>query len=77
MIKNRIFAPLAAAALLVAGAAPAFAKSQDSQGNGSVASAEDKGARKICKRLQNSGTRLRNDRICLTATEWRKVEAQN
>jgi hypothetical protein len=73
MIKTKIFAAFAAAAILGAGTAPAFAKSQDSQGNGSAAS-EDKGARKICKRFENSASRMRAERLCLTRAEWKKFD---
>jgi predicted transglutaminase-like cysteine proteinase len=76
MTKTRIFAPIAAAALLAASGAPAFAKSQDSQGSGSVVSVEEKGERKICKRFQNSASRTRSERVCLTKTQWKKFQEQ-
>jgi hypothetical protein len=78
MIKTRILKAFAAAALIGAGSAPAFAKTQDSQGNGSAgASASDRGERKICKRFDNSASRLRSERLCLTKAEWKKFDDQN
>ena len=74
MIKTRIFTALAAAAIAAAGSAPAFAKSQDSQGNGSVATASDKGERKICKRFDNSASRMRSEKLCLTKAQWKKFD---
>ncbi len=77
MIKTRIFTAIAAAALVGAGSAPAFAKSQDNQTNGSVAAASDKGERKICKRFDNTASRLRSEKVCLTKSDWKKFDAQN
>ena len=78
MTKSRIFTAFAAAAILSAGAAPAFAKSQDSQGNGPAgASAGDKGERKVCKRFDNTTSRMRGERVCLTKSQWKKFETQN
>ena len=76
MTKTRFFAPLAAAALLAAGSAPAFAKSEGSQNSsGSAAASAEAGERKICKRFDNSASRLRSERLCLTKAEWKKFEA--
>lgn len=78
MTKSRIFTAFAAAAILTAGTAPAFAKSQDSQGNGSAgASAAEKGDRKICKRFDNSASRMRSEKLCLTKSQWKKFGDQN
>ncbi len=77
MIKTRIFTAIAAAALVGAGTAPAFAKSQDNQTNGSIAAASDRGERKICKRFENSASRMRSEKLCLTKDEWKKFDAQN
>jgi hypothetical protein len=72
MTKTRFFAPLAAVALLAAGAAPAFAKSQDNGGNGgSAAAAAEKGERKICKRYPHSASRLRSENLCYTKAQWK------
>jgi hypothetical protein len=77
MIKTRIFTAFAAAALVAAGSAPAFAKSQDNQTNGSVAGASEKGERKICKRFDHSASRLLSERVCFTKSDWKKFDAQN
>lgn len=39
------------------------------------ASTAASGERKICKRLQMTGTRMKNDRVCLTKAEWKEVDA--
>jgi hypothetical protein len=75
MSKTRIFTAFAAVALSAAGSAPAFAKTQDNQGNGSAgagASAEDRGERKLCKRFENTASRMRSEKVCLTKSEWKK-----
>jgi hypothetical protein len=72
MIKTRIVTAFAAVALLSAGAAPAFAKTQDSQSmasGGASASSE----RKVCKHFHNTVTRLGRERVCLSKAEWKKV----
>ena len=76
MTKTRFFAPLAAAALLAAGAAPAFAKSQDSQSSSvvSASASAGKSERTTCRRYQNSESRLKSERLCLTKTQWKKFE---
>jgi hypothetical protein len=75
MTKTRLFTAFAAAASIAASSAPAFAKAQDSQGNGSPgASARETGERKICKRFENSSSRLLSERLCLTRTEWKKFD---
>jgi predicted transglutaminase-like cysteine proteinase len=67
------------AAALALSATPAFAAKTSAKdqtvAQESGASAEA-GEKKICKRLENSGTRMKNDRVCLTKAEWRKVEDQ-
>jgi len=60
---------------LALSAAPAFAakaaKDQSvAEESASAATAE----RKVCKRLENTGTRMKNDRVCLTKEEWRKLD---
>jgi invasion protein IalB len=71
MTKTSLFAPLAALSLLAAGTAPAFAKAQDDQ----PAAASAKSERKICKNIARSESRM-TERVCLTKTEWRKLEDQ-
>jgi hypothetical protein len=72
MIKRQILNTFAAAALLTAGAAPAFARTQDSQGSASdgASAASEK---KVCKHFHNTVTRLGRERVCLTRAEWQKV----
>lgn len=65
------------AAALILSAAPAFAaktsaKDQTIAEEAGVTTAAAE--RKICKRLENSGTRMKNDRVCLTKEEWRKLD---
>ena len=74
MIRNTIFASLAAFAIAAAPAAakdqsqpaPASAESND-QASGDKADSE----RKICKRYQRTGTRMKSDKLCLTAEGWK------
>jgi hypothetical protein len=77
MTKTRLFTAFAAAASIAASSAPAFAKAQDSQGNGSVgASSRETGQRKICKRYENSTSRLLSERLCLTMPQWKKFDQE-
>ena len=60
------------AALLLA--APVAAQSTTQVGAASTTAARAKPAeKKICKRLETSGTRMA-ERVCLTKEEWKKVE---
>ena len=64
-------------AALALSATPAFAaktNAKDQTVAQELGSSADTAERKICKRLENSGTRMKNDRICLTKAEWRKVD---
>jgi predicted transglutaminase-like cysteine proteinase len=74
MTANRFITAFAAAALLATGAAPAFAKAQDSQGNGSSAAAQS-GERKTCKVFEMTGSRTRAERVCLTKSQWKEFDA--
>jgi hypothetical protein len=77
-----------AAAVLVAGtiglaATPAEAR-QNARLQASTSLAGDTGAgtggleqkaeKKICRRIEHTGSRLAKHRVCLTAKEWRKVD---
>jgi hypothetical protein len=77
MIKTRIFAAAAAAALIGAGSAPAFAKTQDSQSVTSAGASSSKGERKICKRFANTASRTQSEKLCLTKADWKKFDSQN
>ena len=63
-------------ALLVAAPASAQGNSQAATAAASAAAQGTKGAKgekKICKRLETSGTRMA-ERVCMTKDEWKKVE---
>ena len=62
MTRTRYFAPLAALSLLAASAAPALAKAQDGEGNGSVA-ASSKSEKKICKTFDNTASRMKREKL--------------
>ena len=65
------------AAVLIWSAAPAIAmktaKEQPvaDESGGATATSE----RKICRQLQHTGTRLKNERVCLPKADWKKVDA--
>ena len=75
MNPHRIFAPLAALSLLAAAASPALAKAQEGDGNASVASASSKGEKKICKTFENTASRMKREKLCLTRAQWKKFDA--
>lgn len=58
------------AALVVA--VPATAKSQSDSDQSTASQSAEK---KVCKKLKVTGSRM-GDRVCMTATEWKKVEDQ-
>ena len=74
MTRNRYLAPLAALTLLATSAAPALAKAQDGEGNGSVAAKSEK---KICKTFENTASRMKREKLCLTKAQWKKFDADN
>lgn len=69
MTKTSFLAPLAALSLLAAGAAPAFAKAQDEQ---AAATAGSAGEKKTCKTFQNTASRMKAQKLCLTKAQWKK-----
>ena len=70
-------AGLAAALALTATPALAAKTSAKDQAIGQEAGGSaESSERKICKRLENTGTRMKNDRVCLTKSDWRKLEDQ-
>ena len=77
MIKSRIFTAFAAAALIGAGSAPAFAKAQDSQSVNSAGASSDKSERKTCKRFDHSASRLLSEKVCFTKSDWKKFNSLN
>ena len=52
--------------------APAAAKTEASAP--SQAAPEVKEEKKICKSIEDTGSRLGNKKICMTAKQWRKSE---
>jgi hypothetical protein len=64
----------AALAALALTASPAFGKSQsepDAPGGG-----KDKGERRICKTFENTASRMKREKVCLTRQQWKKFEAE-
>lgn len=74
-MKTQILSIVAAAALLGAGSAAAATKTGQSE-EVKALQAAGSGEKKVCKRLQVSGTRLA-ERTCLTKDEWKKLENMN
>lgn len=78
MIKT-IFTSAAAAALLAA--SPAFAKAAPGEQASDTASTsasdagKDKAERKTCRTFQNTVSRVKSEKLCLTREGWRKFEA--
>ncbi|HYE29598.1 MAG TPA: hypothetical protein VEA61_15370 [Allosphingosinicella sp.] len=67
------------AALALAAAVPAFAaKSQNDQraaaSGGAGAKAKDE--RKTCRFYDNTASRMKRERLCLTREQWKKFEAE-
>jgi hypothetical protein len=64
------------AALLIA--APVAAQSTSQAGTASATAAEAakpaEAEKKVCKRIEVSGSRMAKDRVCMTKEEWKKVE---
>jgi hypothetical protein len=75
-----IFASTAALAL-IAGAPAYAAKSQSERAlaaadGGVGAAAQAKEERKTCRTFDNTATRMKRERLCLTREQWRKFEEQ-
>ena len=74
MRMNQIFASAAALALIAG--TPAFAaKGQNEQAAGG-SGAKTKSERKICRTFENSASRMKQEKLCLTRAEWKKFEEQ-
>lgn len=73
-MRSITFTGLAAALALSTAPAAAAKTSAKDQTLVQESAAAAAGDRKICRRLQNTGTRLRSDRVCLTKAEWKKIE---
>ena len=70
MIK-RLF--VAAAALAVVAAGPAAARTKSDQNSGSAAA--QKQDRKSCRTFQNTASRMKVQRLCLTKEQWKKFDS--
>ena len=67
------------AAAIALTATPAFAAKTSAKDQAiaqEAGSSTESSERKICKRLENTGTRMKHDRVCLTKADWRKLEDQ-
>ncbi len=64
------------AAMLIA--APVAAQGTSQAGTASAAAAQAAkptvAEKKVCKRIEVSGSRMAKDRVCMTKDEWKKVE---
>ncbi len=63
------------ATLLTAAAMPAAAQVSPAAGSPSPAKADP--AKKICERVEETGTRLGSRRVCMTAEEWQARRASD
>ena len=65
----------ATAALGLAAGAPALAaKGQGGQAAGG-SGAKEKRERKVCRSFDNSASRMKGEKLCLTRAQWKKYEA--
>lgn len=74
-MKTQFLSIVATAALLGAGTASAAVKTGQSE-EVKALQAAGAGEKKVCKRLQVSGTRLA-ERTCLTKEDWKKLDNMN
>ena len=66
----------AATALAVMAAGPAAARTQNADGNSAAAAGQKRQDRKICRTFENSASRMKAQRVCLTKEQWKKFEAE-
>jgi hypothetical protein len=69
------------AALVLVADAPAHAARSQSEpsaesGDGGSSRATAKDERKTCRTFDNTATRMKRERLCLTREQWKKFEAQ-
>ena len=74
MNRTAIFAPLAALSM-IAIAAPASAAAAKGQDASATTASEGKAEKKICRRFDNTTSRMKSTRLCLNKAEWKKFEA--
>ena len=72
MRMSRIVTAAAAAAIALL-ATPAFAKSQN-EGDAAATGTKAKSDRKICRTFDNTASRLKREKVCLTREQWRKFD---
>jgi hypothetical protein len=71
MKRDVLIASLAAFSM-IALATPAAAKAQQEEAGAGASKAE----KKICKTFQNSASRMKSTRLCLTKADWKKFDEQ-
>lgn len=73
MKRDVLIASLAAFSMIaLAAPAAAKAKAQDEESAGASSKAE----KKICKTFENSASRMKATRLCLTKADWKKFDEQ-
>ena len=70
-MKRDVLIASFAALSMIAAAAPAYAKAQDSEQSAGAAAKTEK---KTCKTFQNTASRMKATRLCLTKAEWKKFD---
>ena len=68
--------PLIIAALTLTAASPAVAQPATSSSTPAAAKAKDPN-RKICERVEKTGSRVNVVRICMTAAQWEEQRREN
>lgn len=82
-MRNLVAAGLAGI-LALSLATPVLARTEAKTETAAVAQVQGGGAatsgkaeeRKVCRQLQMTGTRMKNQRVCHTKAEWQKIEAE-
>ena len=70
----RKIACAAALSLVFAGGAVAAKSPQDESASAAARAGKDE--KKICKRFDNTASRMKSERLCLTKSEWKKFERE-
>ena len=71
-MKRDVLIASIAALSMFALATPAAAKAQADEANAGSAKAE----KKICRTFDNTASRMKATKVCLTKAEWKKFEAE-
>ncbi len=76
----RCIAPIALAALIATPALAAKGRAEANAPDAVAATSQEapaaKADPKICRRYENTASRMRAERLCLTREEWRKFDEQ-